>query len=216
MLKAAVCGVGGRAELGRRRGRVADSPLPQGPWCPPGRPLPPAQSHQGPAWVLKADSSQRPPEPRSPGCVPLRAGKPCHNTFPPSESQAPRRKQGNPRLWPLLAHKTIFFSGFFQWNNLFLASKSSARGFDLRRDWLRVTTHPAGGGHPSEGWWWGRRAARKGVPPPPPPGPRAADSGSGLLLLLFREGLFGARPPPHTQSFLPTNPKIIIITIIIN
>ena len=31
MLKAAVCGVGGRAELGHRRGRVADSPLPQGP-----------------------------------------------------------------------------------------------------------------------------------------------------------------------------------------
>ena len=75
-----------------------------------------------------------------------------------------------------------------------------------------MTTNPAGGGHPSEGWWWGRRAARKGVPPPLPPGPHAADSGSGLLLLLFREGSFGARPPPHTQSFLPTNPKIIIIT----
>lgn len=38
------------------------------------------QSHPGPAsssWVPKADSSQGPPEPRFPGCVPRRAGKPC-------------------------------------------------------------------------------------------------------------------------------------------
>lgn len=99
---------------------------------------------------------------------------------PPSASRAPQRKKGNPKLQPLLAHKTIFL-WVFRWNNLFLTSKSSARGLDLLRDQLCVTTKGREAGTPHRlgragGWQEGCSHPRAGRG-----GPRRAASRASSL-----------------------------------
>lgn len=139
--------------------------------------------------------------------------------FPPSKSQAPLRKKENPKLQLLWAHKMVFL-WFFLWHNLSLASKSSARGLDLLRDQLCVTTNLVEASTPhgvGQGGWPGRLppptglAGRGGLPTG-----HAPDSDPGLLP--FHSGSTCLGPgwcpstPISSQCILPTN--LIIITTI--
>ena len=68
-----------------------------------------------------------------------------HLMLPPSESRPLRGRKKTPSCSSFWLIKWIFLWVFW-WNSLFLASKSSARGSDLLRDQLRVTTNPGEAG----------------------------------------------------------------------
>lgn len=80
--------------------------------------------------------------------------------FPPSEPQALRGRKKTPSFSSFWFIKTIFLL-VLRWNNLFLASKSSARGLALLRDQLCVTTNRVEAVAPHR---VGQKVARKGAP----------------------------------------------------
>lgn len=194
-----------------------------GPWCPPS--CPPTQAHKGSAergltlWApgswcqRRAAGTWVPAVGEGPGEVVLASASSLRSWSaqrPPCSSEAwkvlpfghslprspgPAEEESNPKPQFLWLIKWIFLWVFW-WNNLFLASKNSARGSDLLRDRLCVTTDQ-----------WRRARPGGGAGGPAGVGPRG-QTGPELLPLHSGSGrAWASAPHCHPTSSQCISPQ---------